>query len=135
MDPTVGVIIAAVASALAGVIASILTNRVAGRAQRDSAVLKWAEQLQSSETAARREAQESRDRAERIRDEADADVEAIRNELNSLKNELREATSLAARLADTLTQVAAEVWRPEPDVDALRRLVGRPGASVNGRTY
>ncbi|MFF0469322.1 hypothetical protein ACFYPX_18060 [Micromonospora zamorensis] len=132
IDPTLGVILAGVASALAALLASWLTSRVAGRAQRDTAVLKWAEQMQASEAQARKEAQESRERAERIRDEADTDVESLRDKLDDLDVRLRQANQLASQLTDTLTMVASEVWRPEPDVEALRRLVGRPGG-INGR--
>ncbi|MEV2236711.1 hypothetical protein [Micromonospora sp. NPDC049891] len=135
MDTTVGVIVAAGLSALAAVVASVVTARVAGRANRDNAVLKWAEQMRVSEAEARREAQESRDRAERIREEADSDVERLRVKMDSLDEQLRRANALASRLTDTLTSVAAEVWRPEPDLAALRRLVGRPSASgINGHT-
>ncbi|WP_327029699.1 hypothetical protein OG989_04035 [Micromonospora sp. NBC_01740] len=133
MDPTLGVILAAVVSAVAAGVASIATNRVAGRAQRDSALLEWAKQLQASEQAARKEARESDDRAERIKDEADSDVKQLRTQLESIQIQLDMAQQAAARLTDTLISVATEVWRPEPDVQALRRLVGRPGA-VNGRS-
>ncbi|MFI6270743.1 hypothetical protein [Micromonospora zamorensis] len=134
IDPTLGVIGAGVASALAAILASWLTSRVAGRAQRDTAVLKWAEQMQASEIQARKEAQESRERAERIRDEAETDVESLRHKLDDLDDRLRKANQLASQLTDTLAMVAAEVWRPEPDVQALRRLVGRP-AGINGQPF
>lgn len=131
MDSTIW---AAVASAIAAVIASIITNRVAGRASRRDSMLKWAEQLQASEQAARKEAHESRGRADRIKDEADTDVERLRSKLDDLQLKLGLAKDLADQLTDTLTMVAAEVWRPEPDIPALRRLVGRPHArGVNGR--
>ncbi|MFG3702372.1 hypothetical protein ACGF5C_31495 [Micromonospora sp. NPDC047620] len=133
MDPTLGVILAAVFSAIAAVVASYMTNRVAGRAQRDSALLEWAKQLQASEQAARQEARESDDRAERIRDEADSDVKQLRTQLESIQIQLDMAQKAAARLTDTLISVATEVWRPEPDIGALRRLVGKPG-TVNGRS-
>jgi ElaB/YqjD/DUF883 family membrane-anchored ribosome-binding protein len=145
VDPTRGVIVLAAAaggidlsSVLVGLIsggavllASIITNRVAGRAQRDSALLEWAKQLQASEQAARKEARESEDRAERIKDEADSDVKQLRTQLESIQIQLDMAQQAAARLTDTLISVAAEVWRPEPDIGALRRLVGKPG-TVNG---
>ena len=132
MDPAVW---AAVASAAAAVIASVLTNRVAGRASRRDSMLKWAEQLRASERAARQEAQESRDRADRIKDEAEADVDQLRSRLGEIQIQLDMAQKAAARLTDTLISVAVEVWRPEPDVEALRRLVGRPHApGVNGRS-
>lgn len=149
MDPTLGVmlavaaagggidpnvILAGVLSAAAAVGASLITSRVARRASKDSSMLEWAKQLQASEQEARREARESRERADRIREEADTDVEAIRSQLDGLKAELRSAQALAARLTDTLTMVASEVWRPEPDIPAVRRLVGRPSPpAVNGR--
>lgn len=124
MDPTIA---AAIASGLAALLASVITNRVAGRASRRDNLLRWAEQLRASEEAARQ-------RADRIRDEADADVEELRTKLDGVMEQLREAQGLASRLTDTLTSVAAEVWRPEPDIAALRRLVGRPSApGVNGR--
>lgn len=150
MDPTLGLILAAAAAAtgvdwtpivvglLSGaavVGAALITNRVAGRAQRDTALLEWARQLQASEQAARKEAQESRDRAERIKEEADADVDQLHSRIDEIQVQLDMAQKAAARLTDTLISVAAEVWRPEPDVPALRRLVGRPHApGVNGRT-
>ncbi|MEV2239540.1 hypothetical protein [Micromonospora sp. NPDC049891] len=135
MDTTLGVIIAAGLSALAAVLASVITSRVAGRANNTNAMLAWAEQMRASEAEARREARESRDRAERIRDEADADVERLRVKVSELESGLANATKLVERLSDTLTSVAAEVWRPEPDLAALRRLVGRPSApGVNGRS-
>lgn len=148
MDPTLGVILAAAAasggvdwtpiivgllSGAAVVGASVITNRVAGRAQRDSALLEWAKQLQASEAAARKEARESDDRAERIKDEAEGDVLRLRGQLDGIQLQLDLAQQAAARLTDTLTSVATEVWRPEPDIGALRRFVGKPG-SVNGRT-
>jgi hypothetical protein len=115
--------------------AAWITSRVAGRANRRDALLRWAEQLQSSENAARKEAQESRDRADRIKDEADADVERLRSKLNDLQLKLGMANDLADQLTETLTMVSAEVWRPEPDIPALRRLVGRPHSrGVNGRS-
>ena len=131
MDPAVW---AALASGAAAVIASIVTNRVAGRASRRDSMLKWTEQMQDNEQAARQEAKESRDRAERIKDEADADVQRLRSQLDELHVQLQMATAATAKLTDTLISVAAEVWRPEPDIPALRRLVGRPHApGVNGR--
>ncbi|MBM0277800.1 hypothetical protein [Micromonospora tarensis] len=148
MDPTLAVIVLAAASGgidltnvlvgllsgLAVVAASYITNRVAGRAQRDSAMLEWAKQLQASEQAARKEARESDDRAERIKDEADADVQRLRSQLDELHIQLQMATAATAKLTDTLISVASEVWRPEPDIPALRRLVGRPSApGINGR--
>ncbi|MEU4772977.1 hypothetical protein [Micromonospora sp. NPDC023644] len=147
MDPTLGVIFAAasaggidwtpvVVGLLSGgavVGASIITSRVAGRAQRDTALLEWAKQLKVSEQDARREAQESRERADRIKEEAEGDVKRLRGQLDAIQIQLDMAQQAAARLTDTLISVAAEVWRPEPDVPALRKLVGRPGA-VNGRS-
>ncbi|MGA4726302.1 hypothetical protein ACPB67_02680 [Micromonospora taraxaci] len=131
MDPAVW---AAVASGLAAIIASVVTNRVASRASRRDSMLKWNQQLRESENAARQEAQQSRDRAERIKDEADSDVQRLRAQLDELHVQLQMATSTAAKLTDTLISVASEVWRPEPDIPALRRLVGRPQApGVNGR--
>ncbi|MGK5737285.1 hypothetical protein [Micromonospora sp. URMC 103] len=131
MDPAIW---AAIASGLAAIIATVITNRVAGRASRRDSMLKWNEQLRESEQAARREAQESRDRAERIKEEADADVGRLRTQLDELHIQLRMATEATAKLTDTLISVAAEVWRPEPDIPALRRLVGRPQSpGVNGR--
>lgn len=131
MDPAVW---AAIASGLAAVAASIITNRVAGRASRRDSMLKWAEQMQDNEQAARQEARESRDRAERIREEADADVQRLRHQLDELHIQLQMATAATAKLTDTLISVAAEVWRPEPDIQAVRRLVGRPSApGINGR--
>ncbi|MBM0203206.1 hypothetical protein JNW90_08880 [Micromonospora sp. STR1s_5] len=131
MDPAVW---AALASAAAAIIASIVTNRVASRASRRDSMLKWNEQLRESENAARQEAQQSRDRAERIKDEADSDVQRLRAQLDELHIQLQMATSTATKLTDTLISVASEVWRPEPDIPALRRLVGRPQApGVNGR--
>jgi len=97
-------------------------------------MLRWNEQLRESENEARREAQQSRDRADRIKDEADADVQRLRSQLDELQVQLQMATATATKLTDTLISVAAEVWRPEPDIPALRRLVGRPHApGVNGR--
>jgi ElaB/YqjD/DUF883 family membrane-anchored ribosome-binding protein len=125
------VILAGGFSAVAAIAASVITSRVASRANRDSALLRWAEQLQASEAAARKEARESEDRAERIRDEADSDVRQLRTQLESIQIQLDMAQQAAARLTDTLISVAAEVWRPEPDIGALRRLVGKPG-TVNG---
>lgn len=132
MDPTT--VVTAVLSAVAALGAAWITSRVAGRANRRDAMLRWAEQLQASEQAARREAQESRDRAERIKDEAEGDVERLRGRLEQIQIQLDMAQNAAARLTDTLISVATEVWRPEPDIAALRRLVGRPQApGVNGR--
>ncbi|WP_435233378.1 hypothetical protein [Micromonospora aurantiaca (nom. illeg.)] len=147
MDPTLGVTLAAaaggfdwssvlvgLASAGAVLVASYLTNRVAGRANRDSALLRWAEQLQASEAAARKEARESEDRADRIKGEADGELRALREQFEELKLQLEMATAATAKLTDTLVSVAVEVWRPEPDIPALRRMVGRPSApGVNGR--
>ncbi|WP_341719922.1 hypothetical protein QQG74_09550 [Micromonospora sp. FIMYZ51] len=133
MDATFGVVLAAALSAVAAVLASVITSRVAGRANRTNAMLTWAEQMRESEAEARREARESRERAERIRDEADADVDRLRGKVRELESGLANATALVERLSDTLTQVASEVWRPEPDIPALRRLVGRPSSGVNGR--
>lgn len=125
VDPTT--VVAAVVSALAALGAAWITSRVAGRANRRDAMLRWAEQLQASEQAAR-------ERAERTREEADADVERLRGRLEELQIQLDMAQTAAARLTDTLISVATEVWRPEPDIPALRRLVGRPQApGVNGR--
>lgn len=148
MDPTLGMTVLAaaaggfdwssvlvgLASAAAVLAASYLTNRVAGRANRDSALLRWAEQLQASETAARKEARESEDRADRIKDEADVELRKLREQFEELKLQLEMATAATAKLTDTLVSVAVEVWRPEPDIPALRRMVGRPSApGVNGR--
>jgi ElaB/YqjD/DUF883 family membrane-anchored ribosome-binding protein len=150
VDPTLGLTLT-VASATGGIdltnvvvgvlaagatlIASVFTSRVAGRAQRDSALLEWAKQLQDSEQAARKEARESDDRAERIKDEADSDVKRLRSQLDELHIQLQMATAATAKLTDTLISVASEVWRPEPDIPALRRLVGRPSApGINGRS-
>lgn len=132
MDPAVW---AAVAGGTAAVIASFITNRVAGRASRRDSMLRWAEQMRANEDAARAEARESRDRADRIKNEADADVAALRTKLDHLQLQLGMANDLAGQLKDTLTMVASEVWRPEPDIPALRRLVGRPHSrGVNGRS-
>ena len=128
-------------SAAAVLIASWITNRVAGRANRDSALLKWAEQLQASEkaakdseAAARAEARESEERADRIKDKADSELVKLREQFDQLEIQLQLATAATARLTDTVISVQTEVWRPEPDIQALRRLVGRPSASgVNGR--
>ncbi|MEU7978261.1 hypothetical protein AB0B63_06985 [Micromonospora sp. NPDC049081] len=147
MDPTtLGMIIAAASSGLdattvivgsisaaAAIAVSAITNRVAGRASRRDAMLQWAAQLQASEQAARKEARESEDRAERIRDEADADVARLRVQVSELESRLERMTREIGRCTDTLTSVAAEIWRPEPDIPALRRLVGRPSPPVNGR--
>ncbi|MFI1194095.1 hypothetical protein ACH4T9_12670 [Micromonospora sp. NPDC020750] len=148
MDPTVGMILVAAASGgvdwtpvIVGLIsggavvaAAVVTNRVAGRASKTNAMLQWAAQLQASEQAARREARESDDRAERIRDEADADVARLRSQVSELEDRLQQMTSAVTRFTDTLTSVQVEVWRPEPDMRALRELVGRPhGPGVNGR--
>lgn len=133
MDPTT--VITAVLSAVAALGAAWITSRVAGRANRRDALLKWAEQLQASERAARKEAYESRDRADRIKDEADSDIDRLRAKLDDLQLKLGMAKDLADQLTETLTMVSAEVWRPEPDIPALRRLVGRPHArGVNGRS-
>lgn len=126
-------VVTAVVSASAVLGAAWITSRVAGRASRQNAMLQWAQQLQASEQAARTEARESRDRAERIKDEAEQDVERLRTQVADLEVRLRTVQALADRLTDTLTSVAAEVWRPEPDVPALRRLVGRPSGGVNGQ--
>jgi hypothetical protein len=131
-DPNMA--LTAVLSAAAALGAAWITSRVAGRASRRDSMLQWAQQLQASEQAARKEAQESRDRADRIKDEADADVEQLRSQLDAIQIQLDMAQKAAARLTDTLISVAMEVWRPEPDVSALRRLVGRPQPpAVNGR--
>lgn len=110
-----------------------LTTRSASRANRANALLEWAKQLQASESAARKEASESRDRAERIRDETESEIEAFRTKMESLEVKLRSANALADRLTDTLTSVQSEVWRPQPDIPALRKLVGRPSPGLNGR--
>lgn len=110
-----------------------LTSRVAGRASRTSAMLEWTKQLQASEQAARKEAAESGARADRIRDETDAEVESIRAKTGELESKLRSANELADRLMNTLTSVQVEVWRPQPDIAALRSLVGRPPTGLNGR--
>jgi len=132
VDPAVAVVLSGALAAVAAVIVSVITNRVAGRASRNTTLLDWAKQLQASEQAARKEAAESRDRADRIRDEADTDVKEIRTELDGLKAQLRDARSMAERLTDTLASVQAEVWRPEPDISSLRRLVGRRPLGLNG---
>lgn len=127
MDPTIAVILAAVL----GFASNWVTNRVTSRNSRNTTMLDWAKQLQSSEQAARKEAAESRDRADRIKEEADSDVEAIREELDSLKADLRAARSMVAEMTDKMAMVQAEVWRPEPNVDAIRRLLGRPQPGIN----
>lgn len=133
MDPT-NIAVAAL-SAVAALGAAWITSRVAGRANRRDAMLRWAEQLQASEAAARKEASESRERADRYKDEADAELERLREQFEELRIQLRMATEASAKLTDTLVSVAVEVWRPEPDIPALRRMVGRPSApGVNGRT-
>lgn len=126
MDPAFAVVLVGVMSGLSAISASFITSRVAGRANRNSTMLDWAKQLQSSEQAARKEASESRDRADRIKEEADSDVEEIRGELEGLRNDLRTARTMVAEMTDKMAMVQAEVWRPEPNVDAIRRLLGRP---------
>lgn len=96
-------------------------------------MLRWAAQMQANEQAARAEAQQSRERAERIKEQADRDVEGLRVKLADFETQLEKASVAVTRLTDKLTMVATEVWRPEPDIHALRRLVGRPRADgVNG---
>lgn len=123
---------------LIGLMAAIATGLIAYRsAQRGSqmtAMSKWIDQLQASEAAAKREAQESTTRADRIKNEADADVKTLRTDLDGIHQQLRSAKQMIEAMTDKLVQVQVEVWRPEPDVDALRRLVGRPApGSLNGR--
>ena len=133
MDPTT--VLASALSAVAALGVAWITSRVAGRANRRDAMLRWAEQLQASERAARAEARESRERADRYKDEADGELERLREQFEELRIQLRMATEASAKLTDTLVSVAVEVWRPEPDIPALRRMVGRPSApGVNGRT-
>ncbi|GIF16538.1 hypothetical protein [Actinoplanes teichomyceticus] len=133
MDASTAVVVVGVLSLVSGVGASLITSRVAGRTSRTNAMLEWAKQLQQSEQAARKEASESRERADRIRDETEAEVEAFRERLADLEAKLRSANDLADRLTDTLTSVQSEVWRPQPDIAALRNLVGRPATGLNGR--
>jgi aspartokinase len=133
VDAPTAVVLAAGLSLVAAALSAWITSRVAGRANRTNALLEWAKQLQASEQAARKEAVESRDRADRIRDETDAEVESFRARFADLELKLRAANELADRLADTLASVSAEVWRPEPDISALRKLVGRPSSGLNGR--
>ncbi|MFI6819712.1 hypothetical protein ACIBJE_02020 [Micromonospora sp. NPDC050187] len=138
VDPTT--VLTSVLSTVAVLGAAWITSRVAGRASRRDSMLTWAQQLRDSETAAReeaqaarREAQESRERAERIKEEADNDVKAIRSEMTGLQAQVQQAREALARMTDKMTMVASEVWRPEPDIPALRRLVGRPNSQgVNG---
>lgn len=133
VDPTT--VVAAAVSAVAALGAAWITSRMAGRANRRDAMLRWAEQLQASEQAARKEALESRERADRIKDEADAEIEQLSEKFEHLRVQLRMATEATAKLTDTLISVAYEVWRPEPDIPALRRLVGRPQTpGINGKS-
>jgi chromosome segregation ATPase len=132
VDASTAVVVAGGLSLVAAALSSWITSRVAGRANRTNAMLEWAKQLQASEQAARKEAGESRERAERIRDETDAEVESFRERFADLESKLQSANRLADRLTDTLTSVQAEIWRPQPDIAALRKLVGRP-TGINGR--
>ncbi|MEU4558509.1 hypothetical protein AB0F72_08965 [Actinoplanes sp. NPDC023936] len=132
MDTSTAIIVAALAAA-ASIIATLITSRVAKRANRTNELLEWARQLKASEQAARKEADESRERADRIRDEADQDVGRLRAEMDQLIEKFAAMRHQAERLTDTLTTVQTEVWRPKPDLDALRQLVGRPSTGINGR--
>ena len=97
MDASTAVILAAGFSALSAVAAAVITSRVAGRASKTNSMLEWAKQLAASEQAARKEAEESRERADRIRDEAEEDVARLRTEL-ALRNLVgRPATGLNGR--------------------------------------
>ena len=133
MDASTAVVLAAAISGILGFGGATVTSRIAGRANRTNSMLEWAKQLQASAQAARKEADESRDRADRIRDETDSEVESFRQRFADLEAKLQSSNRLADRLADTLTSVQAEVWRPQPDIDALRKLVGRPSTGLNGR--
>jgi hypothetical protein len=119
-------VIVAVIAATAAIVGPILTYRAASRATRSSSMLEWTRQLQASEAAARKEAEQSRVRAEAIKKQAETDVGELRSEMAGLHEQIREVRRLAETLTDQLTMVRVEVWRPEPDVEALRRLVGRP---------
>jgi uncharacterized protein HemX len=123
---------------LIGAAAAIGTGLIAWvsarRGSQMTAMSKWIDQLQASEAAAKREAHESSDRADRIKKEADADVKTLRTDLDGIHQQLRSAKQMIEAMTDQLLQVQAEVWRPEPDLEALRRLVGRPApGSLNGR--
>jgi hypothetical protein len=117
----------------AAVVTGVLTWLAARRGSHLTAMSKWIDQLQASEAAAKREAQESNDRADRIKKEADGDVKTLRTDLDGIHQQLRSAKQMIEQMTDQLLQVQAEVWRPEPDLEALRRLVGRPTPGLSGR--
>ena len=104
----------------------------ANRANEQNSTLAWAKELRASEIAARKEAEESRERGDRIRDEADADVARLRADVEELRLKLTAASRMVEQVTDKLRMVQNEVWRPEPNMDALRRLVGRPSSGGNG---
>lgn len=123
---------------LIGLMAAIATGLIGYRsAQKGSqltAMSKWIDQLQASEAAAKREAHESNERADRIKREADTDVRSLRTDLDGIHQQLRSARLMIESMTDKLIQAQSEAWRPEPDIDALRRLLGRPSpGNLNGR--
>lgn len=122
MDPAIAILLAP----LAAVFSSVLTYQAATRATRTSGMLEWNTQLQAAATEARQEAKESNDRAGRIKRKADQDIRAMSEKTEQLESKLRAANRSADRLADLLATVQTEVWRAEPDITALRRVVGRP---------
>ncbi len=128
MDPTLAVILSAALACLGTIAVGRMTNRTA----RSGQVLLWAAELQKSEAAARKEAQEARERAQRVKDETESEIEELQTEFEGLKTELRQTRRMAEECNDILAQVRAEVWRPEPNIEALRRVVGRPNG-LNGR--
>lgn len=127
-------IIVGLIGAAAAIITGLITWRSAQRGSQLTAMSKWVDQLQASEAAAKREAHESNERADRIKREADTDVKALRTDIDGIRQQLRSAQQMIEAMTDKLIQVQSEVWRPEPDLDALRRLLGRPSpGSLNGR--
>ena len=120
--------------AAAAIVTGLITWRSAQRGSQMTAMSKWIDQLQASEAAAKREAHESNERADRIKTEANRDVQALRNDVDGIRQQLRSAQHMIEEITDKLIQAQSEVWRPQPDVEALRRLLGRPSpGGLNGR--
>lgn len=129
-DPAVVSVVGAVLVAVIAGLASWVTSRVAARASRENTIMAWAKTVRESEEAARR----AEEAARRSQEETQQKLDKLRDQMDDLEDKLRAAQHMVADMTDKLLMVQTEVWRPEPDVAALRRLVGRPAAGgLNGR--
>jgi hypothetical protein len=127
-------VLVALIGAASAILAGVIGWRSAQKGSQLTAMSKWIDQLQASEAAAKREAHESNERADRIKTEANRDIQALRNDVDGIRQQLRSAQHMIEQMTDKLIQAQSEVWRPEPDVEALRRLLGRPSpGGLNGR--